>query len=138
MILAVQTIDIYKTIKYMFNSGGEVVQEKELVCDEFSPSVKSEELRSGLEALAQAAELFKALGDETRLKIVYLLTQRELCVCDLASILELTAPAVSHHLRLLRALRLVRPRREGKMVYYALRGEHTQNVVHEVLATIME
>ena len=55
---------------------------------------------------------------------MYLLSQEEMCVCDLAEILELSLPAISHHLRLLKLLRLVKYRREGKMVYYSLADDH--------------
>mgnify|MGYP001439337403 FL=1 len=77
------------------------------------------------------SELFRVLGDETRTKILYLLAQEKLCVCDLAMILEMTLPAVSHHLRLLKALRLVKYQREGKMVYYSLDDDHILNLIRE-------
>ena len=70
--------------------------------------------------LFEQAELFKVLSDPMRLKIVMALDREELCVCDLASLLGVTRPAVSHHLRILRHLRLVKYRREGKIVFYAL------------------
>jgi ArsR family transcriptional regulator, lead/cadmium/zinc/bismuth-responsive transcriptional repressor len=70
------------------------------------------------------AETFRALGDPTRLRIVDALSHAELCVCDIATLLGLSESAVSHQLRLLRALRLVRARRDGRMVFYALDDEH--------------
>jgi ArsR family transcriptional regulator, lead/cadmium/zinc/bismuth-responsive transcriptional repressor len=70
------------------------------------------------------AETFRALGDPTRLRIVDALSHAELCVCDIAALLGLTESAVSHQLRLLRSLRLVRARREGRMVFYALDDGH--------------
>ncbi|WP_439328941.1 ArsR/SmtB family transcription factor [Desulfofundulus thermosubterraneus] len=84
------------------------------------------------------SELFKVLGDETRTKILYLLSYRELCVCDLAEILEMSLPAVSHHLRLLKAMRLVKYRREGKMVYYSLDDDHIVNLIREAQAHFAE
>ncbi|MEE8440640.1 MAG: metalloregulator ArsR/SmtB family transcription factor, partial [Spirochaetia bacterium] len=63
------------------------------------------------------SELFRALSDETRTKILYLLSEQELCVCDLAHLLETSLPAVSHHLRLLKIMRLVKSRKEGKQVF---------------------
>ena len=72
----------------------------------------------------QLAETFKAMSDPTRVRILHALSHAELCVGDLAAVLEMTESAVSHQLRLLRGLRVVRARREGKQVYYALDDEH--------------
>ncbi len=73
---------------------------------------------------AQLAETFKVLGDVTRVRIIDVLSQGELCVCDIASLLDLSESAVSHQLRLLRNLRLVRPRRDGRQVFYSLDDQH--------------
>ena len=70
------------------------------------------------------AETFKALADPTRVRILHALSHGELCVGDLAAVLEMTESAVSHQLRLLRSLRVVRARREGKQVFYTLDDEH--------------
>lgn len=70
------------------------------------------------------AETFKALSDPTRVRIVSLLSEAELCVCDLAAALDMSQSAVSHQLRTLRDLQLVRWRREGRQVFYALDDEH--------------
>ncbi len=96
------------------------------VCSEYSITCKEseEELRSAVIEVSGLSELFRALADETRTKILYLLSQQKLCVCDLAHILEMTLPAVSHHLRLLKTMRLVKARREGKQVFYTLDDEH--------------
>ena len=72
----------------------------------------------------QMAATFKALGDPTRVRIIHLLSQAELCVHDLTQLLGTTQPAMSHHLRLLRMLRLVRTRRDGRAIYYSLDDEH--------------
>ncbi len=74
------------------------------------------------------AETFNALGDPTRVQIIYALSQKELCVCDLASLLCMSQSAVSHQLRLLRNLRLVRFRRQGKIVYYSIDDRHIVNL----------
>jgi len=76
------------------------------------------------DVLSRLAELFKLLGDTTRVRILVSLSQAELCVCDLAELLGLNASAVSHQLRLLRAGRLVTYRRAGKKVYYSLDDAH--------------
>ena len=73
---------------------------------------------------SELAETFAALGDSTRLRILDLLSLRELCVHDLAALLEMTPSAVSHQLRYLRALRLVKCRKEGKNTVYSLDDEH--------------
>ena len=75
------------------------------------------------------AELFKAFGDYTRARILFALSTHELCVCALAEVLDMSQSAISHQLRLLRAARLVRYRKEGKNVFYALDDEHVKNLI---------
>ena len=75
------------------------------------------------------AETFRALADSSRAKIVYSLLQQELCVCDLAAVVGMSESAVSQHLRVLRNLRLVRTRREGKLVYYSLDDAHVRGLL---------
>ena len=70
------------------------------------------------------AETFKALGDPTRLRLLAALSKAELCVCDLAGLVGISESAASHQLRLLRALRVVRTRRDGRMVHYRLDDDH--------------
>jgi ArsR family transcriptional regulator len=102
------------------------------LCDDFCPSAGNiEKLREKVVEVAGLSEIFKVLGDETRTKILYLLFNNKLCVCDIASILEMSLPAVSHHLRLLKAFRLVKYAREGKMVYYSLDDDHIINLIRE-------
>lgn len=74
--------------------------------------------------LGEMAEAFKMFSDPTRLKIVNALMVAEMCVCDIAALLNMTQPAVSHHLKALRGARLIRFRRDGKVVYYSLDDEH--------------
>lgn len=100
------------------------------LCKSFDPHVdRTWPLRERVLEVAGLSELFQALADETRTKILYLLSLEELCVCDLAGILDLTLPTISHHLRLLKAMRLVKYRREGKMVYYSLADEHVLQLI---------
>ena len=96
------------------------------ICSELGITCHATEsqLRETLMDVSGLSELFRALADETRTRILYLLAQQELCVCDLAYLLEMTLPAVSHHLRLLKTMRLVRSRRDGKQVFYALDDDH--------------
>ena len=79
--------------------------------------------------LAEMAELFKVFGDSTRIRILYILSRSELCVCDIAAVLGLTQPAVSYQLKALKQARLVKPRREGKTVYYSLDDGHVGTII---------
>jgi len=102
------------------------------LCDSFCPSnCYLEKMRERILEVAGLSEIFKVLGDETRTKILYLLSGKTLCVCDIASILNMSLPAVSHHLRLLKAFRLVKYAREGRMVYYSLDDDHIINLIRE-------
>lgn len=78
----------------------------------------------GEEIINRLAQTFKALADPTRLRIIYVLSKTPLCVCDIANLLDMTQSAISHHLRLLRNLRLVKFRKEGKMAIYSLDDDH--------------
>lgn len=114
-------------------------EKMEVPCCEFL-SVHEDAVQKVLAALPRAetltdmAELFKLFGDPTRLKILISLSQQELCVCDLAALIEMTQSAVSHQLRLLKQGRLVTSRREGKSVFYSLADDH----VHTLLGQCME
>ncbi len=77
------------------------------------------------------AEIFSVLADPTRLKICIFLAQEELCVCDLAAMLNISESAISHQLRLLRSLRLVKYRRDGKMAFYALDDAHVSALIKQ-------
>lgn len=82
------------------------------------------------EDTASVSSLFKALSDENRLKIAYALTvEEELCVCDVATIIDSTTATASHHLRLLKNLGLANFRKEGKLVYYSINNEHFKNII---------
>ena len=83
----------------------------------------------GSEALKQLSDVFQILSDPNRLKVLYCLSHEEVCVCDLSATLGMSVSAVSHQLRLLRALRLVKPRREGRIVYYSLADEHVAKLM---------
>jgi DNA-binding transcriptional ArsR family regulator len=89
--------------------------------------------RSGDHVLEDAAALLGVLAEPTRLKIVDALRLGELCVCDLAVVLGMSVSAISHQLRLLRASRLVRGRRAGKMVLYSLYDAHVEKLLHMAL-----
>ncbi|ULT56411.1 metalloregulator ArsR/SmtB family transcription factor [Neobacillus drentensis] len=81
--------------------------------------------------IVDVTKLFKALSDETRLKVAYALTlEEELCVCDVAHIVGATTATASHHLRHLKGLGLAKYRKEGKLVYYSLDDEHVKQLIH--------
>lgn len=82
------------------------------------------------------AETFRILGDPTRVKILHALSRRELCVCDVSTVLGLGQSAVSHQLRLLRGARLVKHRKEGKMVWYSLDDTHISTLLAQGIAHI--
>ena len=100
--------------------------------------IHPEAVQQARDGLPQGAALdpmeafFKVLGDATRLRILHALLPGELCVCDLSETLGMTSSAVSHQLAVLKAARLVRHRRDGKVVYYGLSDEH----VHELFAAV--
>lgn len=90
------------------------------------------------ESVVALAETYKVLGDTTRVRILDALSRSELCVCDIARLLGLSASAVSHQLRLLRGMRLVRPRREGRMVFYRLDDQHIVGLFEQGLEHVQE
>lgn len=90
------------------------------------------------ENLYDLAELFKVFGDTTRVKILWALDESEMCVCDLAVLLNMTQSAISHQLRVLKQARLVRYRKEGKIVFYSLDDEHIKHIFDQGLIHINE
>ena len=81
------------------------------------------------EMLFDPAELFKIFGDSTRIKILYVLFEAELCVCDIAAVLGMSQSAISHQLRTIKQARLVKNRREGKTIYYSLADDHVKTII---------
>ena len=90
------------------------------------------------EVLYDLAELFKIFGDSTRVKILYALLESELCVCDIAKLMEVSQSAVSHQLRVLKGSKLVKFRREGKTVYYSLADQHVMSILSQGMEHILE
>lgn len=90
------------------------------------------------ETVEEVTEIFKTLSDPTRAKMIFALSQAELCVCDLAALVGLSVSAVSHQLRLLRSLRLVTYRKEGRLAYYSLDDDHTAQLLQDVLMHVQE
>ena len=90
------------------------------------------------ELLYDLGDFFKILGDSTRIKILSALFQSEMCVCDIAALLGMTQSAISHQLRVLKQGRLVKHRKEGKVVYYSLDDDHIKHIVDQGLTHISE
>lgn len=90
------------------------------------------------ETLYDLAELFKVFGDSTRIKILWALDEAEMCVCDISVLLNMTQSAISHQLRVLKQAKLVKNRKEGKVVYYSLDDEHVKQIFDQGLTHINE
>jgi ArsR family transcriptional regulator, lead/cadmium/zinc/bismuth-responsive transcriptional repressor len=99
---------------------------------QFVDEAKVKSVRAAMkspEAVTALAETFKILGDPTRIRIAFALSKEELCVCDVANLLGVSQSAVSHSLRTLRQMKLVKYRKEGKIAYYSLDDEHIANLL---------
>ena len=81
--------------------------------------------------LYDLAELFKVFGDSTRIRILFVLFEAEVCVCDLAKALNMTQSAISHQLRILKQNKLVKSRREGKSIFYSLADDHVRTIINQ-------
>ena len=92
----------------------------------------------GARTVEALADTFRALGDPTRVRILDALSGGELCVCDIASLVGISESAVSHQLRLLRGMRLVRPRRAGRLVYYAVDDQHILELMNQAMTHVQE
>jgi DNA-binding transcriptional ArsR family regulator len=92
----------------------------------------------GPELIGMISDIFKALGDPTRLKIVIALLASELCVCDISAVCNISESAVSHQLRILRNLKIVTNRREGKIIHYSLDDDHVTSLISQSLGHVSE
>ena len=90
------------------------------------------------EILYDLAELFKVFGDSTRIKILFVLFQSEMCVCDIAALLHMTQSAISHQLRSLKQAKLVKSRRDGKTVFYSLADGHVSTILNQGMDHVQE
>lgn len=88
--------------------------------------------------LYDLAELFKVFGDSTRIRILYVLLEAEMCVCDIAQLLNMTQSAISHQLRILKQSKLVKSRREGKSIIYSLADSHVNSIISQGYEHIKE
>lgn len=90
------------------------------------------------EILYDLAELFKVFGDSTRIKILYVLFESEMCVNDIATVLNMTSSAISHQLRVLKQSQLIKFRRDGKQIYYSLADDHVRTILDQGMDHICE
>ena len=90
------------------------------------------------EELQNLAEFFRVFGDSTRIRILYVLFEAEVCVCDIAEVLGMSQSAISHQLRVLKQSKLVRSRRDGKTIYYSLADEHVRTIIGQGLEHVEE
>ena len=90
------------------------------------------------EELYDLAELFKVFGDTTRIRILYVLFESEMCVCDIAELLNMSQSAISHQLRVLKQAKLVGNRREGKTIYYFLADDHVRTIIGQGMDHVNE
>jgi DNA-binding transcriptional ArsR family regulator len=122
--------------------GGTIVKKDDMLCD--CDVLHEDVVRAVLakmpdeNELSDLSDFFKILGDSTRSRIVCALDASEMCVCDLAALLGMTKSAISHQLRALREANLVKNRREGKVVYYALADDHVKEIFEKGLEHIRE
>ena len=91
-----------------------------------------------IDALYDLAELYRVFGDTTRIRILYVLFESEVCVCDIAKVLDMTLSAISHQLRILKSAGLVKYRRDGKTCYYSLADDHVKTIIGQGMEHITE
>ena len=120
------------------DSVGAVSVEASCPAPHRAPSETRRRLLMSPHAVEALAETFRVLGDPTRVRILDALSGGELCVCDIASLAGISESAVSHQLRLLRGMRLVRPRRSGRLVFYALDDQHIIELLKQALTHVEE
>ncbi|WP_325247304.1 ArsR/SmtB family transcription factor [Dysosmobacter sp.] len=99
---------------------------------------KVRQVMPGEDTLYDLTELFRIFGDSTRVRILYVLFESEMCVCDIAALLGMTQSAISHQLRALKSARLVKSRREGKTVFYSLADDHVKAIINQGLEHVSE
>ena len=90
------------------------------------------------DTLYELTELFRIFGDSTRVRILYVLFEEEMCVCDIAQLLGMTQSAISHQLRALKNVRLVKARREGKTIFYSLADDHVKTILGQGIDHVCE
>jgi len=115
--------------------SSEICQEKGIDQDKVTAVVH---LLPDYPQIINLSEIFKILGDPTRLRIMLVLRKRELCVCELSAVIGLSISAVSHQLRLLRGMKLVKYRKQGKLVFYSLDDDHIESIIQQAQIHVKE
>ena len=110
----------------------------ELMCAHVEIVEKVQKEMPDEDTLYDLTELFRIFGDSTRIRILYVLFEAEMCVCDIAALLGMTQSAISHQLRALKNAKLVTSRREGKTVFYSLADDHVKTIIDQGLEHILE
>ena len=116
----------------MINETCDYMHAHDEVIDKIKENMPREEI------LYDLAEVFKIFGDTTRIKILYVLLEAEICVCDIAQMLNMSMSAISHQLRVLKQARLVKYRREGKTVFYSLSDYHVKTIISQGMEHVLE
>ncbi len=114
----------------------EVLCDCEVLHEEVVTAV--EKKMPGEDKVIELSDFFKVFGDSTRIRILWALDQAEMCVCDIAVLLNMTKSAISHQLRVLRECKLVKPRRDGKVVYYSLADSHVKEIFEKAVEHLNE
>ena len=130
-----ETKNIHKGVKLMEHieiDKCEFMHIRDDVVDKVNESMPDEE------PLYDLADFFKVFADSTRIKILYALLQTEMCVCDIANVLNASQSAISHQLRLLKQMKLVKFRRVGKTIFYSLSDNHIENILNQGMEHIGE
>ena len=102
-------------------------EREEIICD--CQEIHEDLLKIVNETMPDEADLFKVFADSTRIRILFVLFESEVCVCDLAKVLNMTQSAVSHQLRILKQNKLVKARRDGKSIFYSLADDHVRTII---------
>lgn len=111
---------------------GDYIHAHEDIVQKVNDSMPEEEI------LCDLAELYKVFGDSTRIKILYVLLEAEMCVYDIAQLLNMSQSAISHQLRVLKQSKLVKYRREGKTVFYSLADDHVRTIINQGMDHVAE
>ncbi len=134
-------LTVEQLFKYCFFRG-EKMKNQEFICEEkiihkdLIKSVNSN--MPDINILYELSELFRIFGDSTRIRILYVLFEAEVCVCDIAALLDMTVSAISHQLRILKSAGLVKYRKEGKTCFYSLKDSHVKTILSQGIEHITE
>ena len=142
--MTIERLFNYNTVEQSLNRcpGGFYLNKSDLVCDcnilheETVNAVKKDMISD--ELVMDIADFFSIFGDSTRIKILWALDKSEMCVCDIASLINMTKSAVSHQLRLLKTNNLVKSRKQGKEVFYSLADNHIREIFETAIEHLTE